>query len=284
MHSLLNKNMLDNSIIVFTSDNGAPFGPGSNWPLRGRKHTAFEGGVRGVAAVWSSDLKHQKRVSSALMHAVDWVPTLLRAVENTQHRSLAVPPRGLDGIDLWDAFENPHSPSPRKDVLISLEDTAAGGLTAIRVGDFKLVSGQSKLLAPNEAPDSSGWTYPQGDVRSLEQQLLVKSSTITCPFPPPTEAQTSCQPDVAPCLFHIVNDPCEYFNIAEKNKPIVDSLSRRLDQYKLSKTPSLREAADPGADPHFYNNTWVSWQDQSFEAVAEGIAEEALLRRKKNSC
>lgn len=47
--ALSNKNMLQNSIIVFISDNGAPTtGPGnrnwgSNYPLRGSKDTLFEG-------------------------------------------------------------------------------------------------------------------------------------------------------------------------------------------------------------------------------------------------
>lgn len=49
VQALANKNMLQNSIIVFTSDNGAPTtGPGdrnwgSNYPLRGLKDTLFEG-------------------------------------------------------------------------------------------------------------------------------------------------------------------------------------------------------------------------------------------------
>lgn len=49
--ALNDKNMLQNTIIVFTSDNGAPtIGPGnqnwgSNFPLRGLKDTLFEGEI-----------------------------------------------------------------------------------------------------------------------------------------------------------------------------------------------------------------------------------------------
>lgn len=51
VQALTNKNILQNSIIVFVSDNGAPTtGPGdrnwgSNYPLRGSKDTLFEGKI-----------------------------------------------------------------------------------------------------------------------------------------------------------------------------------------------------------------------------------------------
>nr|CAD7586143.1 unnamed protein product [Timema genevievae] len=82
--ALRTKGMLDNSIIVFMSDNGAPtFGVhsnrGSNWPLRGMKESPWEGGVRGVAAVWSPLLAKTQRVSNQMMHMSDWLPTLYSA-------------------------------------------------------------------------------------------------------------------------------------------------------------------------------------------------------------
>lgn len=44
---------LDNTIIVVTSDNGGLFFVGGfNYPLRGAKASAFEGGVRVPAAVY----------------------------------------------------------------------------------------------------------------------------------------------------------------------------------------------------------------------------------------
>jgi arylsulfatase A-like enzyme len=48
VEALEKKNMLKNSIIVFSTDNGGPangfnFNAASNWPLRGVKDTLFEG-------------------------------------------------------------------------------------------------------------------------------------------------------------------------------------------------------------------------------------------------
>ena len=59
---LQEKDMLKDSIIVFTTDNGGPAAgfnqnAASNWPLRGGKDTLWEGGVRGSAVVWSSRLQ-----------------------------------------------------------------------------------------------------------------------------------------------------------------------------------------------------------------------------------
>lgn len=76
--------MLDDTIIVFLSDNGAQSTGfyenfGSNWPLRGLKFTLFEGGVRNSALVWSKRLKRNKYVENTPFHMVDWLPTLYAA-------------------------------------------------------------------------------------------------------------------------------------------------------------------------------------------------------------
>ena len=50
-----NSDMMANSIIIFTSDNGGQpiTGAASNLPLRGGKNTWFEGGMRVPAFVYS---------------------------------------------------------------------------------------------------------------------------------------------------------------------------------------------------------------------------------------
>lgn len=82
--ALSERGMLDNSIIVFSTDNGGPAegfnnNAASNWPLRGTKNTLWEGGVRGAGCIWSPLIEEKRRVSHQIMHISDWLPTLLDA-------------------------------------------------------------------------------------------------------------------------------------------------------------------------------------------------------------
>jgi hypothetical protein len=78
-----------NTLVSFVADNGGPIfcqdGPcgdatgTSNFPLRGGKHTLWEGGTR-LTAVVSGPMLHASGVNeSGLMHHADWLPTLLEA-------------------------------------------------------------------------------------------------------------------------------------------------------------------------------------------------------------
>ncbi|GBM07924.1 Arylsulfatase B [Araneus ventricosus] len=76
--------MLDNTIFVFTTDNGGAVegtdgSLGSNYPLRGSKYNLWEGGVRATGFLWSPFLRHRSRIFNELMHISDWLPTLMSA-------------------------------------------------------------------------------------------------------------------------------------------------------------------------------------------------------------
>ena len=66
----------DNTLLVFSSDNGGIFGGGaSNFPLRGGKRSLQEGGVRAVTVVNSPLLKKTGYINKNLHHVTDWYRT-----------------------------------------------------------------------------------------------------------------------------------------------------------------------------------------------------------------
>lgn len=127
--ALKKKGILDNTLIIFSSDNGGPTKHGAdNAPLRGAKGTLYEGGTRVAAfATWSGKIKPQK-VNEPL-HMVDWYPTLLKRVGSTIEQKLP-----LDGKDIWPVLTE-GKPSPHKEILLNAEPNRG----AIRMGDWKLV-------------------------------------------------------------------------------------------------------------------------------------------------
>ena len=73
-------NQLDNTYIIFASDNGAcRYSGGKNAPLRGSKGTLFEGGTKVDAFIYSPLLPTHTMgsVYNGLMHVSDWLPTIL---------------------------------------------------------------------------------------------------------------------------------------------------------------------------------------------------------------
>ncbi|KAK6619656.1 hypothetical protein RUM43_012413 [Polyplax serrata] len=134
--------MLDNSIILFMADNGAPtYGihsnRGSNWPLRGMKESPWEGGVRGAAALWSPLLQHTKRVSNQMMHMSDWLPTLYSAagfnVSDLGH---------IDGMDMWSTLVH-NTESPRTEIFHNYDEREI--YSALVMGSWKFVEGSAQF-------------------------------------------------------------------------------------------------------------------------------------------
>jgi arylsulfatase A-like enzyme len=133
-----------NTLFIFASDNGgfAPHKITSNGPLRGGKFTLYEGGVHTCAfATWDGHIKPGSSVN-ALMHIVDWYPTLINLAGGSLQQKLP-----LDGKDMWPSITE-GKPSPRTEVLCN----AAPETGAIRVGDWKLVINGEKRDTDEESP------------------------------------------------------------------------------------------------------------------------------------
>lgn len=130
--ALKEKGLLDNTLIIFSSDNGGP-APGkvtSNGPLRAGKGTIYEGGIRVCAfASWPGHIPAGKTISEPLQ-GVDWYPTLLKLAGGSLEQKSA-----LDGRDIWPVLTEGEK-SPHDALLMC---ATKPGSAALRMGDWKLV-------------------------------------------------------------------------------------------------------------------------------------------------
>jgi len=103
--------MYENSLIVFSSDNGGPTDGTNNnmmnnFPLRSGKGQTWEGGIRAVGFIHGAGLKETGVRSRALHHVSDWYLTFLAAANGGKPAAPILKPREVawkpaDGIDNW---------------------------------------------------------------------------------------------------------------------------------------------------------------------------------------
>lgn len=122
--TLKNKGMWDNTVLIFTTDNGGNLGGnGNNYPLRGGKYTFWQGGVRGVSFVSSPllPMSFQGKTWSGAAHAADWYTTIAALAGVSTLNTGPLPP---DGVNLWPSLLQ-NSSSPRSEVVLQIMSTNA---------------------------------------------------------------------------------------------------------------------------------------------------------------
>ena len=108
---------MDNTIIVFQSDNG-PNEKSSAFPLRGGKSSYAEGGLRVPSLVVGPNIPAGTTLHrTQMMHLTDWLPTLLDYA-GVDANTLGV---DFDGFSFKDVFDN-GADSPREDIMHLLND------------------------------------------------------------------------------------------------------------------------------------------------------------------
>jgi len=137
----------DNTIVLFTSDNGAEvmsWPDGGNTPFKGEKGTTWEGGMRVPGLVrWPGVIK-PGTIFNEVMSQEDWLPTFLAAagdpkVKENLKQGIKVGDKTfknhLDGYNFLPFFKGEEAKSPRREIFY-FDDNAS--LNAIRVNDWKI--------------------------------------------------------------------------------------------------------------------------------------------------
>ncbi len=153
---------LDNTIVVFTTDNGAEaisFPDGGVTPFKGQKGESYEGGYRAPCLIrWPGTVK-PGTVYNQLFAALDWVPTLVDAAGGAKGDELKrrleqgsypdIVKTTLDGVDQMDYLTGKSAKSAR-DVFYYFSGATP---SAVRYKNWKMYYNMSQ-------PGAEGWILP----------------------------------------------------------------------------------------------------------------------------
>ena len=209
-----------NTIIFFSSDNGAPSvngvshttgtDPGwglRNFPFRGHKAEIWEGGTRVAGFISSPLLSNEVKgtVSNGHFHITDWLPTIVSL-------SGGVVPQHVDGFDIWETISQGRK-SPRTEHLYNINPLCHGGQAGapkagLRIGDMKILT----FCYSISGIDGSNFTGP-----------------VNAPI-----GTKGIDPEFTkgPVLYNVTSDPSETINLAHQDefKSILNNLLNRLKE------------------------------------------------------
>jgi len=207
VHSLKQKGIWNNTLVIFSSDNGGPVGlaenAANNWPLLGGKYSHFEGGIRVAAFISGGFVPSHLRgtTNNGIIHIADWYATLcgLAGVDPTDTLAAAngLPP--IDSLDMW-PFITARSPASPRDTIPVSKD-------CIIQGDWKLILGKTQ-------PDFwQGPHYPNSSSKNVA--------------PPAHDCSSGC-------LFNVAEDWTEQRNAYKDNPKLVAQMTSTLDNLARS--------------------------------------------------
>jgi len=209
----------DNTMVIFTSDNGPWYG-GSTGGLRGMKGKTWDGGLRvPMIARWPGKIPAGV-VNKSPAATIDVLPTILKAA------SVAVPSdRVIDGEDIMSMLKSGKAPSPNE-VVFGMKRT---NLAIIRSGKWKL-----HVRAPGGMSNrGDNWIDPRGP----------DGVTILAPR---EQSRPSRYPGVKGgdkpknmMLFDLENDPAEQNDLSAKHPDVVKRLKAAFDK-TLAQVPEFK--------------------------------------------
>jgi len=211
--ALRDAEQLENTLIVFSADNGGP-NPDTltrNTPFRAGKGTLYEGGIRSAAfACWPRRIPAGGRTEEPV-HVIDWFPTFVEVAGGSSDQPLP-----LDGRSLLPML-TAGKPSPHDSLLLVQSPVRA----AVRAGDWKLL----RLAGPASEDGTSAageTTNPAKNAGKGKAKNKAKSSTT----------ENALQ------LYNLRQDPGETKNVAANEPGKVAELQTLLDGWMKDAVPS----------------------------------------------
>ncbi len=141
----------NNTIIIFTSDNGGP-PKSSNFPLRGGKGSTWEGGERVNCIIKWPEVIKKGRVSSEIVSMIDFYPTFADILGIDINDGII-----RDGVSVYNVLSDENQKSKRETFFYY----SWNNLDAVRKGDFKLHLATKQLYNLREDVSESENIYDE---------------------------------------------------------------------------------------------------------------------------
>lgn len=223
-----------NTIILFLSDNGGAAWS-NNYPLRGGKYSAFEGGMKVVAGL-SGGILPKSIVGSTfdgLLHISDWYPTFCQLAGGTATYCKDDPPSDdpehwfwpVDGMNVW-PFLTQGAPDPRSGVPLVLSSPGFNHESSGPPGGA-MIFGTHKIIYEIT---QTGWhSIPNSKANNPRIQ-----GNSTCLDGTSGRDCKICSMK-KPCLYDVWADEAEVHNLAEKLPDLVQKMNNTYTKLVLER-------------------------------------------------
>lgn len=246
--SLKRVKMWDDTLLIFTTDNGSPVTVGgSNHPLRGGKGSNWEGGTRTPTFLTGGWFLRTStllgKTHDGLIHIADWHATILTlaGLDPAAGEPHAVAP--IDSINAWPWLSGVEAESSRRTMVYAHHQFANvtkavnGTCRQIRrasdgarrcVRGAIVVDGWKLIVGPEKQPSWFGWFSP-----NVTDPVGKKSPIISA---------ATCLPHVPPygCLFNMNLSMTEHDDVASSNKPLMELLLASFDSLSDTYHPPMK--------------------------------------------
>ncbi len=212
--TLKNLKILDNTIVIFMSDNGPWYG-GSTGGLKGMKATNWEGGIRVPFIISYPEVFSVNTRVDMPCWSPDIFPTLL-SLTNVSVGS----PIKLDGENITEIIKGKQI---THQAIFSMHNSQ---IMSVRKGDWKLFVHNPGYFKP---VDLSKWKDSRGpDGTTIIAPLVGQANPGNYPGVVPTKTANEIQ------LYNLKNDPTESKDLSGTEKEKVNELLQELKKFESS--------------------------------------------------
>lgn len=196
-----------------------------------------------------------------MFHISDWLPTFT-------HLAGVKIDTTVDGKNIWDALSLDKT-SPRNEILGHLNDVV--GFSSYIRDNWKYVNGSTQKGKHDDwlgdvdltekypgyesygeavlASEAGQILYPysvmnRNELSAITIDMIRTDKIIDCNNIP-MDDEYVCNPLEYPCLFNIINDPCERKNLAYLRPNTLKMMQDELEKFRKTALPPRNQPSDP---------------------------------------